>query len=133
MMHQRAYALIKALVTAAQQQQMLVPGQFLRLGLSERFALRAKHHHLRGVFRQFLNCLKDRFGFEHHPRASAVGFIVHLTVTIVGPIPQIMHGQLEPTCFLCTLQDAFIHRPRKHRGKQREHIYLHGRSRVCDA
>ena len=31
MMHQRAYALIKALVTAAQQQQMLVPGQFFAL------------------------------------------------------------------------------------------------------
>ena len=87
MMHQRAYALIKTLVTTAQQQQVVVPDQFPRLGLPEGLTLRAKHHHLRGVFRQFLNCLKDRFGLEHHPRASAVGFVVHLAVTIVGPIP----------------------------------------------
>ena len=124
-MHPRADAFIKTFKTAAEQEQMLVRRQRTCRGLAKWLTLRGEHHHLRGVVCQLVYRFKDRFGLEHHSRAAAVRGAIHRAVSVVCPFPQIVEGELQPAAFAGTAQDAFIHRPREHRGEKREHVHLH--------
>ena len=77
---------------------------------------------------------KERFGLQNHAGSPAVGGIVDRPMTIMGPSPAkswIFKSRISrlPGPF----DDAFIQRPRKHRGKQGQYINLHRQGAVLSA
>src|SRR5258706_5285053 len=72
-----------------------------------------------------LTCFKDRFGLQQHARAAPKRAVIDRPMTIVRVIAQIVDPQLEESGVACPLDNAFIERPRKHCGEQREHVDFH--------
>jgi len=69
--------------------------------------------------------IAQRLDLQHHPRASAVGTIVHGAVHIVGVLPGIEVRRLEHAAFHGSSQHAVHHGLAQHGREQRNHRDTH--------
>ena len=81
-------------MAADQHQLVVVGGPATQVGLPQALTLGAHQEHPPPVFDR--NRLKggiDRLRFEHHAGATAIGFIVHFAIAILGKIAGILTVQ----------------------------------------
>jgi len=77
--------------------------------------------------------LAGRRPFEGNSDLERLQAIVHRPVPVMRVIAQIVGGQIQPPGLARPLDDAFIQRPREHRGKQSQHVNLHRVARSTSA
>ena len=94
-------SLVDPLVVAAEQDQVLLPGQVYGHGLVKGPAHRGHVYHPGFSFQTVLDafpCIVDRLGLHQHAGSAPVGVIVHTVMFIQGIVPDIdrLHGQKAP-------------------------------------
>src|SRR5256885_12865641 len=117
-----ADALVHALVAAADEDQLLVPGQLFRLGLVETRTLRGKQDHARGRQRRArrFDGRDQRLGFHHHPGPAPVGDVVGHPVLAFREVADVHDARLEQALLARLAEDALRERSFDHAGKKRE-------------
>ena len=104
---------------------MLALRHLARDRLRERPAGWPEQDDMRPLATQGLDGLVERLGLHHHAGAAAKRTVIHRLMPVVGPIPQIVHPQIEQPALSGAPYDAHIERPGEHLRKQREHVNLH--------
>lgn len=85
-------ALVKALITATQQEQASVLGQFLHHALRQPFTCRSQHDQQarrRGPLLYVLDARENRLTPDHHARTATEGTVVNTLVLAGGPVAEI--------------------------------------------
>src|SRR6266849_6532561 len=113
------HSLIHVLVVAAQQGQLLTHREPHGVAVCERPAARRQQHGGPPPPRpQVLHRLEKRLRFEHHPRAAAVGGVVHRLVPVVRVLAQLHHVVTHQPLLRGPPRNADPQRPFEHLRKE---------------
>ena len=128
-----SHAFIHALVTTANQQQLgaccVTAGRRLReertLRRQQDDPLTFRQTLLAGGGKNRLHRLEDGRGLHQHPGPAAKTTVIDGAMPIMGPLAQIMDGQVELAGITRPRDDAVRERPRKEIRKDRQQVKAH--------
>src|SRR5689334_8999186 len=93
-----SHPLIHALIAAADQKQFLIADQLARDGLRKTAALGGKKKNplVRPTQRpDRFRGIEDRFWLQHHAFAAAERAVIHRSMEVMRPVPEIVNRKLE--------------------------------------
>ena len=120
---------VKSLVTAAQQQDPPLPGQFFDFRLVEAPALGREHHQATGLVAvglHRLDALDSRLDLDHHTGPAPEGAIVDRVMFSFRPIADIVQPDLHQPGVNCPLQQALAQVSLEDFGKEGQNVEPHG-------
>jgi hypothetical protein len=75
---------------------------------------------------QFFYGAVNWLAHQNHTRATTVGPVIHHTVNTLGPIPQVLHANVQNALMSGFLDQTFFQVTLEHAWKQSQDINAHG-------